>query len=433
LDAINRPNFELRVGLFTVIALLILIWGWSWLKSFSLHAPQRFIVEFHDVAGLALNAPVNVNGVRVGTVEKIELKGKGHVLCNLKISSEDLVIPEGSAVTIQTLGLVGAKYVEITLPDDAENKEAIPPGTLIQGQDPVRLELYANKIATNLSNVTDALATNKARESLQEAAESAGDISKNLRSVTAKADTTFGKLGEVASTLSATARKFDSGVSSAGGFFNQGERTMATVDQLALDLRRSDHKLDKILDNPALTGDLKETARLANETATKFQNALSGVTKTVGDKSTRDDLITIFNRIATSTENIKESLQVVQTVSGDKDLRADLRKVLADANATMNKASALLDDKNLIGDARTTMKKVQNAADDLAEASQNINTIVTGKRPLMHLMFGGGTKKTKIKIKQTTPASKDSNEQVVEKAPATTTTTEQTIEVEPAK
>jgi hypothetical protein len=99
----------------------------------------------------------------------------------------------------------------------------------------------------------------------------------------------------------------------------------------------------------------------------------------------------------------------------------------------MNKASALLDDKNLIGDARTTMKKVQNAADDLAEASQNINTIVTGKRPLMHLMFGGGTKKTKIKIKQTTPASKDSNEQVVEKAPATTTTTEQTIEVEPAK
>ncbi len=66
MEAENKPNYEYRVGLFAVIALIILFWGWSWLKDFSFHPPQRFKVQFHDIAGLTKNAPVQVNGVRVG-------------------------------------------------------------------------------------------------------------------------------------------------------------------------------------------------------------------------------------------------------------------------------------------------------------------------------------------------------------------------------
>ncbi len=59
-------HVEWRVGFFVLVAFLMLAFGWGWLKSFSVEAPQRFGVKFSDVAGLANNAPVNLNGVRVG-------------------------------------------------------------------------------------------------------------------------------------------------------------------------------------------------------------------------------------------------------------------------------------------------------------------------------------------------------------------------------
>ncbi|MCC7529959.1 MAG: MCE family protein, partial [Candidatus Melainabacteria bacterium] len=146
-------HFEWRVGFFAFVAFLLLAFGWGWLKSFSMEAPQRFGVKFSDVAGLANNAPVNLNGVRVGVVEKIDLRGKSDVVAHLKITTKDVPITEGSKVTIQTLGLVGAKYVEINLPEIKEGEAApavIPTDSIIEGENPVRTELYLNKIATNV-------------------------------------------------------------------------------------------------------------------------------------------------------------------------------------------------------------------------------------------------------------------------------------------
>src|SRR5262249_54452137 len=69
-----RPNYEVRVGMFTMFALIILFWGWGWLKSMALfQKTQHFTVQFHDVAGLNKSAPVNINGVRVGIIEDLEL------------------------------------------------------------------------------------------------------------------------------------------------------------------------------------------------------------------------------------------------------------------------------------------------------------------------------------------------------------------------
>ena len=70
----NKPIYEVRVGLFAVGAVCLVTTGWGWLKGVSImHPPQKFIAQFHDVAGLNNNAPVNINGVRVGVEERIEL------------------------------------------------------------------------------------------------------------------------------------------------------------------------------------------------------------------------------------------------------------------------------------------------------------------------------------------------------------------------
>jgi len=392
-ENVNKPNYEIRVGLFTLLAIIILLWGWSWLKSFALHQPQRFTVKFHDVAGLNTNAPVNVNGVRVGTVEKIELHGKGQVLCKLKITGDDTSIPEGSKVTIQTLGLVGAKYIEISLPEVNADEPAPPPITpdsVIVGEDPVRTELYLNKIAANLSHVSEALGSKSASKSLAKAVETSGDMVTQFKEAAEKFNKNMDKLADATATFSTTANKFSQGATSATGFFNEGTQTMQKVSGLAQDLQKTNRKVDKILSNPAFTSDLKETAQLANKTAEKIQRAIHELNSTMTDKVIRDDMISMLNKLANSTESISHSMEIVKSISVDQGLRSDVKEVVANAKEAMTKANTVLGDRTFVSDAKLTMEKLRTAADSVDLASRNINGLLGSKHLLFHLMFGGG-------------------------------------------
>jgi len=402
-----KPNYEVRVGLFAVIALIILLWGWSWLKSFSLRPPQLFTVQFHDVAGLTKNAPVQVNGVRVGTVEEILLHGKGQVLCSLRIPIENTIIPQGSTITIQTQGLVGQKYIEITLPEWKVDEPPPPPieqNATVVGQDPVRTELYMNKIAANLSNVTEALGNTKARESLSKAAQTSGEAMETIKDAAVKFNKNMDKLSDATTSINRTANEFTKGASSASTFFDQGKTTMERVSGLAEDWQKTSHRLNKILANPAFSADLKDTAQLARDTADKIQNAVHELNTTLTDKPVRDDFIAMLNKLSTSTDNIYHSMQVVQNVSGDKDLQTYLKDVLADARDTMNKANDILSKDTFVSDARSTMAKLRTAADGVDAASKNINDVLTRKHILLHLMFGGNSKRPK-QVKSNDPGS----------------------------
>ncbi len=402
MEPLDKPNYEIRVGLFTVVALIILSWGWAWLKSFSWHAPQTFTVKFHDVAGLNKNAPVNVNGVRVGTVEKIELKGKGQVYCGLKISSEDIIIPQGSAVTIQTQGLVGAKYVEITLPEVKPNEHSPPPidsSEVIIGQEPVRTELYINKIVTNVSNFTDSIASSDALSGVTNAAEASGQAVENIRDAAHKFSTSMDKLSDATTTIRNSADKFGKGAGSADVFFNQGTQTLRKVSGLTDDLHTTTRKVNKVLDNPNFSADFKDTAKLAKETAEKVQNAMHELNTTLTDQSLRSDLVGMLNKLANSTENIYQSMKIVQSVSGDQNLRSDMKDLLANAKEAMAKANVLLGKDSFVNDVRSTMAKLRTTSDNVDSAAKDISSVLERKHLLMHMMFGGGIKRAaKVKI-----------------------------------
>jgi phospholipid/cholesterol/gamma-HCH transport system substrate-binding protein len=408
-EPIDKPNFEIRVGLFTVIALIILSWGWAWLKNFSWHTPQTFTVKFHDVAGLNKNAPVNVNGVRVGTVEKIELKGKGQVYCGLKISSEDTVIPQGSAVTIQTQGLVGAKYLEITLPEVKPNEPGPPPidsSEVIIGQEPVRTELYINKIVTNISNFTDSIASSGALSGVTTAAENSGQAVETIRDAARKFSRSMDKLSDATTTIRDSAEKFGKGSGSADVFFNQGTQTLKKVSGLTDDLHVTSRKVNKVLENPNFTSDFKDTAKLAKETAEKVQNAIHELNTTLTDQSVRTDLIGMLNKLANSTENICQSMKIVQNVSADKDLRNDMRELLQNAKEAMAKANILLGEGSFVNDAKSTMAKLRTTSDNVDTAAKDISTVLERKHLLLHMMFGSGTKKAaKMKIEDNNDGS----------------------------
>jgi phospholipid/cholesterol/gamma-HCH transport system substrate-binding protein len=369
-----QEHYEIRVGIFTIVALILFLFGWGWLKSISwFHAPQRFTVQFHDVAGLNKNATVNINGVRVGVVEDIELKAKGQVLVHPRITAANVVVPRGSTVTIQTLGLVGAKYVEVTLPTLKPGESPPPPlgpNDVVIGEDPVRTELIVNQVATL---VKDVVGGGKGKM----LASNVGQAVTNINRVAEKIDNSMGHFQGAADNISS--------------FFDEGKGTLQNVSGLASDLRGTDQKINKLLEHPVISQDLKDVLSKAENVSQQISASVNQLNNIVGNDTTRQDLITVMTKLSDSTNNIEHSLQIINNMSTDKDLRADLKSLIAQASSALDKAHAILDKNDSTGtDLRSTITKVKSAANNVDIAAQELQAALQHKRPLLHLMFGKG-------------------------------------------
>src|SRR5688572_339052 len=102
----NNQKNNTVVGLFVVLALLILVFGTYFLKeAVPGQKMDTYRVVFRQVSTLTEGDPVKVNGVKMGKVHKIDLRGI-EVSVVLKLR-QGLRIPKDSEVRIQNIGLMG--------------------------------------------------------------------------------------------------------------------------------------------------------------------------------------------------------------------------------------------------------------------------------------------------------------------------------------
>ncbi len=107
---------ELTIGLSVVIAILILIFGIDYLKGINLFKPANFYVAYYDqVDGLAVSAPVSIQGFKVGQVREIKFNyehpGKIEVVMAL---DKNLRVPEGTKAVL-TPTLMSGPNVDLIL------------------------------------------------------------------------------------------------------------------------------------------------------------------------------------------------------------------------------------------------------------------------------------------------------------------------------
>ena len=84
--------------------------------------------EFDNVAGVKKGASVQVAGVVVGDVAEVAL-GEGEVaLLSLKID-EDMQVPTDSIASVKSQGIIGDKYIQLSLGSD---EEMFKPGEILR-------------------------------------------------------------------------------------------------------------------------------------------------------------------------------------------------------------------------------------------------------------------------------------------------------------
>jgi hypothetical protein len=351
---------DISLGVFTVVAMILMLWGYCWLKAYpSLAIPQRFTVIFGEVAGLNENAAVYVDGVRVGTVEKLEWKAKHYVNVRLRINSSELRIPVGSKFEILTNGIVGAKYVQIDLPTDAiqqGNAAMLDESSIVYGERPVRPELAVNKLAITLSDI---------------------DMKQVGRDF--KADRI--RLIRAADQLAILA-----------------DKTMPVIDRvyplenemsgLTKDMRRVSRRIADVIDDPNFSSDLKETAHCAKETVLTLQSTIHELNTTLGDKPLRQDVLVALERLNSSTRNIADSMSSLQSIAGDNSLRSDIKQILQEAHSALNTVNEITSKPIGDSDLSGALKKTNDAITHFDLAARQMNQILGKRSPIMHLVFG---------------------------------------------
>ena len=152
-------TFELKVGLFIMIGITILffivfsIGGMNFSKT-----GYRINVLFNFANGIGGTAPVRLAGVGVGQVQGIKIvrDEKSNITkAELTVWVDDKIKIENDAVvTINTLGLLGEKYLEIF--PGTPGSSILKGNDTIVGKDPVPMEKIPEYLA-NLSVAVSAI------------------------------------------------------------------------------------------------------------------------------------------------------------------------------------------------------------------------------------------------------------------------------------
>ena len=132
--------------LIAVVALAMFIFSVS--DSSVLEKGKSLRVIFGFANGLKKNAPVRISGVDEGLVRNIKLffdrtDSRTKVEVELRIK-EDTMIPSDSVITINQLGMMGEKYIEIFPGEDT--KSFFEARQVVEGKDPIAQEAISERV-----------------------------------------------------------------------------------------------------------------------------------------------------------------------------------------------------------------------------------------------------------------------------------------------
>ena len=136
------PSF--KVGILTLVALIILLFTVLWIKGRSFSSAERIEVHFKDVNGMRPGSGVQMMGLRVGQVEEIipVVDGESsYVKMKFVITEPGITIPKASMLSIQQSGLIGEQFLEITPPRVRSVYIPVDGKELLSNDAPVEIKL----------------------------------------------------------------------------------------------------------------------------------------------------------------------------------------------------------------------------------------------------------------------------------------------------
>ncbi|MBW2145449.1 MAG: outer membrane lipid asymmetry maintenance protein MlaD [Deltaproteobacteria bacterium] len=139
----KRFSLELIVGIFLIIGFLAFIYLAVKLGEVDILRTGDYSINarFTSVTGLKTDAIVEIAGVQIGKVKRIRLDDDRAVV-ELRIYS-GAKLPDDSVASIRTMGIIGDKYIKISL--GGSDRYIQPGGMITETESAIDLEELVSK------------------------------------------------------------------------------------------------------------------------------------------------------------------------------------------------------------------------------------------------------------------------------------------------
>lgn len=280
---------EIRVGATVLVALLTLVVGVTWLKQISLDRKVRvWHVSFVQAGGAGVGVAVQVNGIRKGAVQKVELFGRG-VIMDLALDSA-VRLTDRSRIAIRDLGVMGDKVVVVDLVP--EGRAYAKGDTIVGVYEPGLPEMMARmgEIVNSVATITDQLQTLTAGPNggqLGATLDNFRQTSEELRRTVTENRVALNRMMNNFAAASATARNLTTGreadLNKAIDDFSRTAENMnrlstrldslrTTLQQVSGRVERGEGTLGRLVNDEKLYTDLQASAKSLNELITDVKN-----------------------------------------------------------------------------------------------------------------------------------------------------------------
>ena len=153
-----KINNETKIGILVVVVAIILgVITWNAGDYDFTPKGYELKVQFQNIDGIEENAPVTLNGLEVGRVSDIEILYGDATRVELRLwMKSNAKLHEGAKAYVKNMGFLGEKYVALTTGEDGT--PFLPPGSIIQGQDPGSFDKIlgdGEEIAKNIKEISE--------------------------------------------------------------------------------------------------------------------------------------------------------------------------------------------------------------------------------------------------------------------------------------
>lgn len=270
---------EVIIGLSAVVALVILFVGIDFLKGVNVFkASNYYYVTYTDVQGLAISAPVTINGYKVGQVREISYQydNPGHVKVEIALDRE-LKLPKGTRAVLSS-DLLGTASIALEL---ADSKDFYDVGAELQGFVPKgMMDNVANNLMPSVQAIFPKVDTLLTGINALVADPAIASSVKRLDAITSNLEVATRQLNAIMATLppithdvksitgnvsvaSAELTQLTGKVNSLpiDSLMNELQKTAANLHELTRQLNNPNSTLGLLMNDPALYNNINKTVR----------------------------------------------------------------------------------------------------------------------------------------------------------------------------
>ncbi len=285
---------EVKTALLAIIAIVILIFGYSFLKGENLLDNSRtFYAVYDDVEGLSPSSEVTINGLKVGTITGIDfLNNSGDLLVTFTVKN-DFPFSKSSEALIYGGSIIGGKSLAIVPKYDSEMGVAKSGDTLQGDKEEGIMELVNDRLTPLQKKLENTIVS--ADSMLTAITEILDDSTRNnIRG-------TFKNLDATVSSFQVTANELQGIVQ---GNSEKLDRTFTNLDEMSGNFNKFSDTLST-MNIGKMTNDLEKVIADFEDISDKLNNGEGTAARLINDDA-------VYNNLDRATKQLEELLQDVK-------------------------------------------------------------------------------------------------------------------------